>query len=257
MATVRALFPKGKEPRYAFEVLIRTLPEAVFRFNHDGISMRALDPTKSMLYSLTFYATSLEDYVVEEETKVGIIFTTLKDVIKRVGSIEKLELEVDLERNRFILNIYPKRGKEVGLSRRFSFPIMAVMEEEVPELGEEYTATFEIDASTFDDSLSIIEEVSDFVQITASPSGVLLKGIGEGGKAAEISFEQDNELLFSLSVDEPATAKYSVDSLRNITSKMKSLSKRVKVELSEGRPIRLTYEFTTGVFTSVIVPRTD
>jgi hypothetical protein len=42
---VRALVPKGKEPRYVFEVLIKALPEAVLAFSHDGIWLKSLDPT--------------------------------------------------------------------------------------------------------------------------------------------------------------------------------------------------------------------
>jgi len=138
--SVRALFPKGKEPRYAFEVLIRMLPEAVLNFSSDGISLKALDPTKTALLDLTFYATALEDYSIDEETKVGIIFTTIKDVIKRIGATEKLELKVDKERNRFSFYIYPKKGREVGLVRRFSFPIVQVLEEEIPELAVSFDA---------------------------------------------------------------------------------------------------------------------
>jgi DNA polymerase sliding clamp subunit (PCNA homolog) len=138
---IRALFPKGKEPRYVFEVLIKTLPEAVLAFTHDGIGLKSLDPTKTVLFNLTFHATALEDYVVEEETKVGLIFTTIKDVIKRISATEKLELEVDNEKNRFSLYVYPKKGKEVGLVRRFSFPIVQVVEEEVPELSLTFDAS--------------------------------------------------------------------------------------------------------------------
>ncbi|AAL62977.1 DNA polymerase sliding clamp [Pyrobaculum aerophilum] len=255
--SVRALFPKGKEPRYAFEVLIRMLPEAVLNFSSDGISLKALDPTKTALLDLTFYATALEDYSIDEETKVGIIFTTIKDVIKRIGATEKLELEVDKERNRFSFYIYPKKGREVGLVRRFSFPIVQVLEEEIPELAVSFDASFEIDSAVLDDILAMVDEVSDWIQITVSPDKVLFRGVGEGGKAAETELSYDSESVFNISAGEAASAKYSVEMLRDISGKMKSLSKRVKVELSANKPIRLTYEFTSGVFTATIAPRVD
>ncbi|ACB40910.1 DNA polymerase sliding clamp [Pyrobaculum neutrophilum] len=255
--SVRALFPKGKEPRYAFEVLIKTLPEATLNFSQDGITLKALDPTKTVLFDLTFHAASLEDYVVEEETKVGLIFTAVKDVIKRVGATEKLELEVDRDRNRFSIYVYPKRGKEVGLVRRFSFPIVQVLEEEIPELSASFDAVFEIDSSVFDDTISMIEEVSDWVQITVAPDKVVFRGVGEGGKATETELTSDSESVFNISVADTASSKYSVEMLRDISGKMKSLSKRVKVEMSSNKPLKLTYEFTTGVFSSVVAPRVD
>lgn len=254
---IKALFPKGKEPRYAFEVLIKSLPEAVLAFTHDGIKLKSLDPTKTVLFDLSFHATALEDYVVEEETKVGLIFTTIKDVVKRIGATEKLELEVDNEKNRFSLYVYPKRGKEVGLVRRFSFPIVQVVEEEVPELSLTFDASFEIDSSVFDDILSMVEEISDWIQITVSPEGIVFKGTGEGGKAAEVELSHDSESVFNISVEGAVSAKYSVEMLKDISGKMKSLSKRVKVELSGNKPLKLTYEFTTGIFGAVVAPRVD
>jgi proliferating cell nuclear antigen len=254
---IRALFPKGKEPRYVFEVLIKTLPEAVLAFTHDGIGLKSLDPTKTVLFNLTFHATALEDYVVEEETKVGLIFTTIKDVIKRIGATEKLELEVDNEKNRFSLYVYPKKGKEVGLVRRFSFPIVQVVEEEVPELSLTFDASFEIDSSVFDDILAMVEEISDWIQITASPEGIVFKGVGEGGKAAEVELSHDSESVFSISAEDAISAKYSVETLKDTSGKMKSISKRVKVELSENKPLKLTYEFSTGIFSAVVAPRVD
>ncbi|MEZ0318613.1 MAG: DNA polymerase sliding clamp, partial [Pyrobaculum sp.] len=207
---VRALFPKGKEPRYAFEVLIKTLPEASLQFLQDGITLKALDPTKTILFELAFHSTGLEDYVVEEETKVGVIFTAVKDVIKRIGATEKLELEVDTERNRFSFYVYPKRGKEAGLVRRFSFPIVQVVEEEVPELALTFDASVEMDAATLDDVLSMVEEVSDWVQVTVTPEKVVFRGVGEGGKAAEAELSYDSESVFNITSEEAATAKYSV-----------------------------------------------
>jgi proliferating cell nuclear antigen len=254
---IRALFPKGKEPRYVFEVLIKTLPEAVLTFTHDGIGLKSLDPTKTVLFNLTFHATALEDYVVEEETKVGLIFTTIKDVIKRIRATEKLELEVDNEKNRFSLYVYPKKGKEVGLVRRFSLPIVQVVEEEVPELSLTFDASFEIDSSVFDDILAMVKEISDWIQITASPEGIVFKGVGEGGKAAEVELSHDSESVFSISAEGAISAKYSVETLKDISGKMKSISKRVKVELSENKPLKLTYEFSTGIFSAVVAPRVD
>ncbi|MFZ8840878.1 MAG: DNA polymerase sliding clamp [Pyrobaculum sp.] len=253
----RALFPKGKEPRYVFEALIKTLPEAVFVFTHGGIGLKSLDPTKTVLFDLKFHATALEDYVVEEETRVGLIFTTIKDVIKRIGVAEKLELEVDNERNRFSLYVYPKKGKEVGLVRRFSFPIVQVAEEEVPELSLTFDASFEIGSPAFDDVLAMVGEVSDWIQITASPEGIAFKGAGDGGRAAEVELSRDSEPVFSILAEGAVSAKYSVETLKDINDKMKSVSRRVKVELSQSKPLKLTYEFSTGTFSAVVAPRAD
>jgi len=257
MTVARALFPKAKEPRYVFETLVRLLPEASLTFTRDGITMRALDPTKTVFLDLQFYASSLEDYVLEEEVKVGLIFTTLKDILRRIRATEKLEFEVDKERNRFYIYAYPKKGKEVGLVRKFGVPIIEVLEEEVPELRLSYEATAEIKTDVFTDALNLIKDVADHVQITISPDGVVFKGVGEAGKAVEIVLGRDDEALLNAAAERPVASKYSVETVKTVADKFKSVAKSVKISLSENKPAEIKYYFGVGEFVAVIAPRVD
>ncbi len=253
----RAMFPKGKEPRYAFEALISMLPEAVLNFGVDGISMKALDPSKVALLQLEFTAGGLEEYSVDHDVKIGLIFSTVKDALKRVGAAEKLEIGVDEEKQRFVMMVYPKKGREAGIYRRFSFPIVQLAEEEIPEINVEYDASFEMDSSTFDDVMAFAEQVSDSVLIQVSPDSVAFKAEGEGGKATESEFGRDSEALFDINAQGAVKAKYTVELIRNVSGKLKGISKRVKVELGDAKPLRLTYEFAAGRFVMVLAPRVD
>jgi len=258
MSVARAMFPKAKEPRYTFEVLVRLLPEATLKFTQDGISLKAIDPTKTALIYLQFYAASFEDYVLEEETKVGLIFTTIKDVLKRIGTTEKLEVEVDKERNRFIFNVYPKKGKEVGLVRRFSFPIVEVVEEEVPELALEFSAQAEVKPDVFSDVLELIKAAgSDWVQISISPEGVAFRGVGDGGKAAEVTLNQGDEGLLNIVASQTVSAKYSVETIELFIDKFKSVTKSMRISISENKPMKMEFYFGTGELTAIVAPRVD
>jgi len=258
MTVARALFPKAKEPRYAFEVLVRLLPEVSLRFTHDGISVRALDPTKTVLLDLTLYASSLEDYVLEErEVEVGLILTTVKDVLKRIGATEKLEIEVDKERGRFSFYVYPKKGKEVGLVRRFSFPIVEVIKEEVPELAFSFNAQAELKAEAVSDALELIKAVSDWVQIAISPDGVAFRGVGDGGKAAEVVLGPGDEGLLDVAADNTYSSKYSVEQLELLVDKFKSVSKSIRIGISNNKPAVLEFHLGVGELKAVIAPRVD
>lgn len=255
--TVRAMFPKGKEPRYVFEALISMLPEASLAFTTDGITIKALDPSKVALLELNFAAGGLEEYSAEGEVKVGLIFSAIKDAIKRVGAAEKLEIGVDEEKQRFVILVYPRKGRESGIYRRFSFPIVQLAEEEVPEINVEYDAYFVMDSSAFDDVMAMAEEVSDAVAVQISPGSVAFKAMGEGGREALSEFGQDSESLLELSSPGVITAKYTAELIRNVSSRLKGVSRRVKVELGEGKPMRLSYEFSSGSFSMILAPRAD
>jgi len=257
MGTVRAAFPKAKEVRYTFEALVRMLPEALFTFTHDGITMKALDPTKTALIDLRFNATGFEEYVLEEEVKVGLIFTTLKDILKRIRATEKLELEVDRERNRFSFYVYPKKGKEVGLVRRFSVPIVESLEEEVPDLQIDYEAVAELKTDAFIDAIKLIEGASDWVQIIIAPEEVTLKGVGDAGRAVEVVFTHKDEGLLSLTTDGVVSSKYSTETIKAFVEKMKSVAKSVKISIANNKPGAFEYYFGVGELKTVIAPRAD
>ena len=253
----RALFPKGKEPRYAFEALISMLPEVTLSFAADGISMKALDPSKVALLQLSFTAGGLEEYSVDRDVKIGLILSSVRDALKRVGAAEKLEIGVDEERRRFVMMVYPKKGREAGISRKFSFPIVQLAEEEVPEINIEYEASFEMDSATFDDMIALAESVSDAVSIQVSQDSVEFSAEGEGGREAASEFGRDSEALYDINAQGTVKAKYSVELIRNVSGTLKGISKRVKAELGDSKPLRLTYEFATGAFTMVLAPRAD
>jgi len=257
MTVARALFPKAKEPRYAFEVLVRLLPEATLMFTRDGITLRALDPTKTVFLDLQFYASSFEDYVLEEEVKVGLIFTTLKDILKRIGTTEKLEFEVDKERNKFYIYVYPKKGKEVGLIRRFGVPIIELAEEEFPELQLKFEASAEVRTSAVSDALELVKGVSDWVEIAISPDGVVFKGIGDSGKAAEMTLNQGDEELLSVVADDTIASKFSIGTLEAVVDKFKGVSKSVKLNIANNKPLKMEFYLGVGELKAIIAPRVD
>jgi len=261
MEVVRARFPKAKEPRYVFETLIRMLPEETVAFTQNGVSIKALDPTKTVLLDVEFYASAFEDYVLEaEEAKIGIINTTLKGIIERFRPTDILELAVDAERSRFVLcSRKKKRNRELyGYYRCFRIPTVNLDEEEIPELREEYRAQATLSAAAFAELLKWIEEVSDWVQIEIGPDSVRLVGVGDT-KKIEIDLNVDSEQVLNVVADEPiaSASKYSTETLLSIASKLKGVAKFVEVYIQPNGLGKFTYQFGSGKFTAIVAPRAD
>ncbi|WP_243675847.1 hypothetical protein [Vulcanisaeta distributa] len=94
----RIMFPKGKEFRYVFTALANLLQESNFIIDSEGIKMKSIDPSKVSLVILNIPGSSLEEYTVTKELKVGISFDLVKKILKRVKAKEKVELGVDTAR---------------------------------------------------------------------------------------------------------------------------------------------------------------
>ncbi|WP_243678459.1 hypothetical protein [Vulcanisaeta distributa] len=94
----RIMFPKGKEFRYVFTALANLLQESNLVIDSEGIKMKSIDPSKVSLVILNIPGSSLEEYTVTKELKVGISFDLVKKILKRVKAREKVELGVDTAR---------------------------------------------------------------------------------------------------------------------------------------------------------------
>ncbi|MFB6471150.1 MAG: hypothetical protein TU36_007990 [Vulcanisaeta sp. AZ3] len=82
----RIMFPKGKEFRYVFTALANLLQESNLIIDSEGIKMKSIDPSKVSLIILNILGSSLEEYTVAKELKVGISFDLVKKILKRVQS---------------------------------------------------------------------------------------------------------------------------------------------------------------------------
>ncbi len=251
------LFPKGKEPRYVFEALSAALSEANLVLSPDGVRLKALDPSKVALFSLDIPAVNLEEYNVEDTVKVGLLFTSIRPALKRIAARNKVELGVDAARNRFVIVIYPKKGRESGVYRRFSFPIVRVEEEEVPEPQLEFDATVKIASDAIVDILASAGEISDVVTLMANEDMFAVKAEGEGGKELYAEFPRDHDAVYDLYVGGSVAAKYSVEYLLDFTRKMKGVSKVATIEFGTKKPLKVLFDFAVGTVYMLLAPRID
>lgn len=249
-------FPKGKEVRYVFLSLAQLLNEGLFTMGPDGITLKAIDPSKVALISLNIPSTALEEVNITETVKVGLIFDTVKKLAKRIRAKDKVELGIDKGRGRFIMTIYyGAKGKESGMYRRFYLPIVDVSQEEVPELNIEYPTRVRMSIDQFYDALLAASEISDAVTISIDPSAFSVRAIGDGGRYYEVQFQSSDEVFQEYAASEKHEATYSLDYLLDMSRQMKPICEYVTIELASNKPIKLTYEFASGYLTYFVAPR--
>ncbi|WP_054857562.1 DNA polymerase sliding clamp [Vulcanisaeta sp. JCM 16159] len=251
----RIMFPKGKEFRYVFTALANLLQESNFIIDSEGIKMKSIDPSKVSLVILNIPGSSLEEYTVTKELKVGISFDLVKKILKRVKAKEKVELGVDTAKNRFFITIYTKKGREGGFYRRFGLPIINIAEEEVPEPKLEYPVRIRMGMDVFVDLLSSASEVSDSVKLFAKEDSFSILAEGEGGKSIETTYSSGDEVFYEYSVQGSHDAVYSVELLLDFIRPMKQISETVTIEFDNNKPLKLTIDFAIGSIQFYLAPR--
>ncbi|GAB6946486.1 DNA polymerase sliding clamp [Vulcanisaeta sp. JCM 16161] len=251
----RIMFPKGKEFRYVFTALANLLQESNLVIDSEGIKMKSIDPSKVSLVILNIPGSSLEEYTVTKELKVGISFDLVKKILKRVKAREKVELGVDTAKNRFFITIYTKKGREGGFYRKFGLPIINIAEEEVPEPKLEYPVRIRMDMDVFVDVLSAASEVSDSVKFMAKEDSFSILAEGEGGKAIETTYSSSDEVFYEYSVQGSHDSTYSVELLLDFIKPMKQISETVTIEFDNNKPLKLTMDFAIGSIQFYLAPR--
>ncbi|MGC8543528.1 MAG: DNA polymerase sliding clamp [Vulcanisaeta sp.] len=251
----RIMFPKGKEFRYIFTALANLLQESNLVIDSEGIKMKSIDPSKVSLIILNIPGSSLEEFTVTKELRIGISFDLVKKILKRVKAREKVELGVDMGKNRFFIVIYTKKGREGGFYRKFGLPIINIAEEEVPEPKLEYPVRIRMDMGTFLDIVSAASEISDSIKLVAKEDSFSVIAEGEGGKALETTYASSDEVFYEYSVQGSHDATYAAELLLDFIRPMKQISETVTIEFDNNKPLKLTMEFAIGSVQFYLAPR--
>jgi len=251
----RIMFPKGKEFRYVFTALANLLQETNFVIDTEGIKMKSIDPSKVSLIILNIPGSSLEEYSVTKELKVGISFDLVKKILKRIGARDKVELGVDMGKNKFFITIYTKKGKEGGFYRRFGIPIINIAEEEVPEPKLEYPVRVRMDMDAFLDIISAAGEISDSVKFVVDEDKFSIIAEGEGGKALETTYTSSDEVFYEYSVQGSHNSTYAIELLLDFVRPMRQVSDTVTIEFDNNKPLKLTMDFAIGSLQFYLAPR--
>jgi len=94
--SVKLLYSDAKEFVYIVESIAVLLEEAAFTITSEGLKLRAIDSSRSALIDLFMPREAFEEYPSEisEEIRVGVNFSDLKKILKRVKKGDRIALEV-------------------------------------------------------------------------------------------------------------------------------------------------------------------
>ena len=220
------------------ESISTLVEEGVFIADPSGIKLRAMDPSRVAMVDMELPKAAFEAYECATEVPIGVNFEHMKNIMKRSGSNEKLELEKADDEARLKIRF---KGKS---SRTFSLPLLDLGKEELSAPRIPFNATVKTPASTLLDAIKDAEVVSDFVKVATEEGVLKVSASGDRGEVEVVITKESGELL-SIEMKEPAHALYSLTYL----SKMmvaSSLSEISIVMFSTDMPLRLDFNLSSG-----------
>jgi proliferating cell nuclear antigen PCNA len=223
------------------------IDEGVFKVNKDGLSLIAADRAMVAVIDFKLPATIFDKFEVDKEQSIAVNMTNLVSVLKRVGSNEKLEME--LKDNK--LEIRMKNSS----TRKFIVPLLDISQEEIPPINQlEFKARAKIKADVLKNGIEDADIVSDSVVFEANKDTFIMRATGDIS-STELVLEKGDDALLDLNAPEPVKARYPLDYLKKMI-KASKLADEINLRWSKDYPMRMDFTSVDKVSMGfVLAPR--
>ncbi|NJE25230.1 DNA polymerase sliding clamp [Thermococcus sp. MV5] len=243
------VFDGAKEFAGLIDTASNLIDEAAFKVTEEGISMRAMDPSRVVLIDLNLPADIFSKYDIDGEETVGVNMDHFKKILKRGKGKEILVLKKGEEN--FLEIILEGTAK-----RTFRLPLIEVeeLELELPELP--FTARAMVLGEVLKEAVKDASLVSDSIKFLAKENEFVMKAEGET-QEVEIKLTLEDEGLLDLNVEEETKSAYGVSYLADM---VKGIGKADEVVLKFGNemPLQMDYPIRDeGRLTFLLAPRVE
>ncbi|WP_456367865.1 DNA polymerase sliding clamp [Thermococcus sp.] len=243
------VFDGAKEFADLIATASNLIDEAAFKFTEEGISMRAMDPSRVVLIDLNLPESIFSKYEVEEPETIGINMDQFKKVLKRGKAKDTLILRKGEEN--FLEVTFEGTAK-----RTFRLPLIDVeeLELDLPELP--FTARVVLLGEVLKEGIKDASLVSDAIKFIARENEFIMKAEGETNEV-EIRLTLEDEGLLDLEVQEETKSAYGISYLSDM---VKGIGKADEVILNFGNEMPLQMEYMIrdeGRLTFLLAPRVE
>ncbi|MCD6373260.1 MAG: DNA polymerase sliding clamp [Thermococcus sp.] len=225
------------------------IDEAAFRVTEEGISMKAMDPSRVVLIDLNLPESIFSKYEVEEEETIGVNMDHFKKILKRGKNKDTLILR---KRDENFLEI----TFEGTAKRTFRLPLIEVeaLELDLPDLP--FTAKVVILGEVLKEAVKDASLVSDAMKFIAKENEFTMKAEGET-QEVEIKLTLEDEGLLDLEVEEETQSAYGISYLADM---IKGIGKADEVIIRFGNEMPLQMEYPIreeGKLVFLLAPRVE
>ena len=243
------VFDGAKDFASLIDTASNLIDEAAFKVMEEGISMRAMDPSRVVLIDLNLPAGIFSKYDVDGEETIGVNMDHFKKILKRGKSKDILVLKKGEEN-------FLEVTLEGTAKRTFRLPLIEVeeLELELPELP--FTVKAVVLGEVLKEAVKDASLVSDSIKFIAKENEFVMRAEGET-QEVEIKLTLEDEGLLDLEVEEETKSAYGVSYLADM---VKGIGKADEVVLRFGNemPLQMDYPIRDeGRLTFLLAPRVE
>jgi len=209
------------------------ISEGNFRFNENGIHLRAIDPSQIVLVDFLMPKSSFTSFDVEPNF-VGVDLVELNKIVLRSMPGEKLRM--DLSDTELHLQLVG------GFEKSFKLPLIETSDDEITLPKHNYDSTVEINAKLLKEALKDASIFGSAVVLKINKGQFFLEAKGSHGNLSSVS--KDSKMI-KVTSDKDITAKFSLNFLQNIVREANPDDK-ILLELKTDSPMKITFKINNN-----------
>ncbi len=204
------------------------ISEGNFRFNDNGVSLKAIDPSQIVLVNFRMPKASFEKFDLEPSF-IGLDLVELNKIMQR--SLPEDRLSLDLNDSEMRLLFFGE------LERSFNLPLIDVSEDEVTIPSAEFEAEITIKARILKEALKDASLFGSSVVLRVKEGSLSIEARGSQGTMKTLAKQTKNVEVRS---NKEVVSKYSLNFFSNLLKEADPDSK-VKLQLKTDAPMKVSY----------------
>ncbi len=249
---VRVTFADARIWRYIIASASKFIETAIIKVNpEDGLSLKALDPSRTALITFVIPRESFDEFSVDNESTLVLDLEDVGKIMKTAERDDRISIEWTESSISFI---FERRG----VPRRFMIPLRAESEaESIPELSLELGNEYITSGTVMYDALNSIEDVGETLWISGDENTLKLRSISDLGEA-EVELSLERGTLESAKVGSPGfSVSFGMEYFSYLKQPIK-LADRAILRADSEMPAHLELNYVQGAKLSYYVaPRSE
>lgn len=211
--------------QHSVRAISNFIKEGNFRFNDNGISFKAIDPSQIVLVDYNMPKELFKEFKVEPSF-IGIDVEEFDKIMRR--ALANDVMEIHLEDSYLLVNFLGE------MERAFRLPLIEVAEEDVNIPEQEFDATVRVNARILQEALKDATLFSSSIVLQVKDGKFSLEAKGSQGKL------ENNLKKVNVSAKKDVNSKYSLSFLENIAKEANPES-TILLELKDNAPMKISY----------------